>query len=169
MRPRTRNSWTGRIARSVASFVLASCSAPSDSGLPENSTVATAATDTIDIETLEIMLHVVDPAARAFWKGWGEVYTKEGWTDISPKNDAEWKKVEDGAATVLVATNLLRQPAYVRAPADQWDRFAAELAAIALEGKAGAEHQDKQAMYELGATLDEACDACHAVFAPNAP
>jgi len=123
----------------------------------------------VNIETLEVMIHVVDPAARAFWRGWGEVYTKEGWTDISPQNDADWKRVEDGAATVLVATNLLRQPAYTRAPAKDWDRFAADLAKLAIEGKLGAEYQDKQAMYELGAKLDEACDACHAVFAPNAP
>lgn len=163
----SRRQRVARIALvAAATAILSGCSAASDT---DHLTAADSQGETVDIETVEIMVHVVDPAARAFWKGWGEVYTKDGWTDISPKDDAEWKRVEDGAATVLVATNLLRQPGYARAPADQWDRFAAELANIAIEGKLGAERQDKQAMYELGETLDEACDACHAVFAPNAP
>lgn len=117
------------------------------------------------IDVAELMVHVMDPSARAFWRGWGETLTSKGWTDISPQTDEEWKKVEDGAAAIVTTTNVLLLPDYARKPTADWNRFAEDVAKLAIAGKEGAERKDKQAMYELGGKLDEACDACHHVFA----
>lgn len=155
----------------LAGLMVASCAPRTPDtavALPVAAEAAPAdATTGADLEMPEIMIHVVDPAARAFWKGWGSVYTKEGWTDISPKDEAEWKRVEDGAATLVIATNTLLLDRYAREPVTDWNRFAQGLAAVAVEGKNGAEHQDREAMFTIGEKLDEACDACHAVFAPH--
>jgi hypothetical protein len=110
------------------------------------------------------MVHVMDPAARAFWKGWGEVYDSDGLHDVSARTGEEWKRVEDGAATVVLATNTLMLPAYLRKPEDEWNRWAKEVADLAMKGKQAAEMQDKAAIEEIGGKLDTACDSCHEAF-----
>jgi hypothetical protein len=119
-----------------------------------------------DMDVDELMIHVMEPAAYGFWSGWGEIYTKEGMVDISPKNEDEWKLVENGAATVVAATNMLMLPAYVRKPEAEWYKHAKDVADIAIAGKEGAMNQDKSVMYDLGAKLDVACEACHEKFRP---
>lgn len=117
-----------------------------------------------DIDVDEVMVHVMDPAARAFWKGWGEVYDDRGSHDVSAKTDEEWKKVEDGAAMVVLATNTLMLPAYQRKPEADWIKWARDAADLAMKGKQAAELQDKAAMEEIGGKLDVACDGCHNAF-----
>ena len=118
----------------------------------------------VDMDMTELMVHVMEPGAYAFWKGWGIIYTPEGTFDISPRTEQEWMQVENGAATVIAATNILMTSPYARDPQAEWFQAAKAVADIAKAGKDAAEKQDKQAMYELGAKLDEACDACHEKF-----
>jgi hypothetical protein len=122
-----------------------------------------------DVDVDEIMVHVMDPAARQFWAGWGETYSKDGLVDISAKTDEEWKKVEDGATTVVLATNTLMLPAYQRKPVDEWNKYAKAVADLAMLGREGADKQDKVAMEDIGGKLDVACDACHAAFRSEKP
>ena len=117
-----------------------------------------------DLDVDEIMVHVMDPQARQFWAGWGEVYDSKGLHDVSAKTDDEWKKVEDGATGVVLATNSLMIPAYQRQPADQWIRFAREVADLAMQGRDAADKKDKAAMEDIGGRLDVACDECHKAF-----
>lgn len=128
--------------------------APALPALPYNS----------DIDVDEVMVHVMDPAARAFWKGWGEVYDAKGLHDVSASNDDEWKKVEDGAAMVVLATNTLMLPSYQRKPEADWTKWAKDVADLAIKGKEAAELQDKAAIEEIGGKLDVACDGCHNAF-----
>ncbi len=121
-----------------------------------------------DIDVDEVMVHVMDPAARAFWAGWGETYDETGWHDISARTEAEWKKVEDGAAMVVLATNTLMLPPYQRQPNDEWLKLAKNTADLAMQGKNAAENMDKAAMEEIGGKLDVSCDACHKRFREEA-
>jgi hypothetical protein len=120
-----------------------------------------------DIDVDEVMVHVMDPAARAFWAGWGEVYDRTGRHDVSASTDEEWKKVEDGAAMVVLATNTLMLPTYRRKPEAEWNRWVKEVAELAIQGKAAADKRDLAAIESVGGKLDEACDACHKAFRPT--
>jgi hypothetical protein len=119
-----------------------------------------------DIDVDEVMVHVMDPQARAFWAGWGEVYDDKGVHDVSAKTEEQWKRVEDGAAAVVLATNTLMLPAYQRKPEADWMKLAKDVADLAMEGKMAAEAQDVSKMESIGGKLDVACDACHAAFRP---
>lgn len=116
------------------------------------------------LDMQELMAHVVDPAADAFWAGSGYEITEAGERDLSPTTDEGWKVVEDGAATVAEAANLLILPGRPREPADEWTKYAKAMQARALEAKAAAERKDKQAVFETGAALYQSCVACHEKF-----
>lgn len=113
------------------------------------------------LDMRELMAHVVDPAAFAFWRGSGYDITEEGERDLSPTTDEGWKVVEDGAATVAEAGNLLMLPGRAREPEGEWNRYAKAMQTAALEAKAAAERKDKQAVFETGAALYQTCVACH--------
>ena len=150
------------IALGLSALTLAGCSASEAA----SSNTPPAASPPI-LEARELMVHVVEPAARSFWKGYSEILDENGWRDISPKTEADWKHVEDGAATLVVSGNLLLQPSYAREPIADWDRLAQQFLDLAKEGKVQAENQGQDAMLTLGEQLDETCDACHAQFAPH--
>lgn len=120
-----------------------------------------------EIPLNEVMAHVVNPAAYQFWSGWGVVDDETGSHDLTPKTDEDWKVVEDGAATVVLATNAIMAPGYARAPEADWNQLAQDVIRVALQGKAAAEKHDAAALGDIGEQLDTACDACHAKFALN--
>jgi hypothetical protein len=125
------------------------------------------------IPVIEVMDHVMDPAAYAFWGGSGTTLTRSGdrvgERDRSPRTEAEWKKVEDGAATVVLASNALMVDGYAREPVADWRRYAAHVGDVALKAKAAAEQKNKGVMMDIGSELDTACEACHKQFAPSKP
>ena len=138
--------------------VLASCApeAKQQSAQPFNT----------NIPLDEVMAHVMDPAAYAFWGGTGTSYTVDGDTDLSPKTEAEWKRVEDGAAMVVLGSNSLMLPGYARPPVADWTRYARHVSEVAERAKAAVERKDTAAMRTIGDELDEACEACHKQFSP---
>jgi hypothetical protein len=148
------------ILAGVGLFAAASCSRSE----PAPAAASGTPPYNVDMDMTELMVHVMEPGAYAFWKGWGIIYTPDGTFDISPRTEQEWIQVENGAATVIAATNILMTAPYTRDPQDEWFQAAKAVADIAKAGKDAAEKQDKQAMYELGSKLDEACDACHEKF-----
>lgn len=139
---------------------LASCSKPKPPLPPP-------APYNLEIPVNELMAHVISPAAFAFWGGAGVVSNAAGEHDLTPKTEAEWKKVEDGAATVVEGVNTLMLPGRARAPQADWYRHATKVGKLAKAGKDAAEHQDRDAVWKIGGELDEACDDCHKQFMPN--
>jgi len=116
----------------------------------------------------EVMAHVIEPAAFQFWDGSGTIFDEHGVRDRSPTTEAGWKVVENGAATVVEASNGLLLPGRTRAPESEWTRYAQELGKVALKAKAAAEAKDKDAVFNVGMELDDACEACHKKFLPGA-
>jgi hypothetical protein len=149
-----------RLGVLLALAALAGCSPK------QSSPVAAAARFNTDIPINEVMAHVMDPAADQFWAGMGTSYTVEGERDLSPKSEAEWKRVEDGAATVVLATNSLMLPGYARAPVADWNRHAKDVADVAIRAKAAVEEKDLAEMKVISEELDHACEACHKQFSP---
>lgn len=117
-----------------------------------------------DQDIAELMIHVIDPAAFAFWRGSGKELTEAGERDLSPTTPEGWKMVEDGASTVAEAGNLLMLPGRPREPVAEWNRYAREMTARAFEAKEAAMRMDKQAVFDTGGRLYETCVACHAKF-----
>jgi len=117
-----------------------------------------------DIPIDEVMEHVIEPSAEAFWRGFGFRLTATGEEDLSPKTDADWKKVEDGAATVVLGMNALMVDGYAREPVVEWDSYARTVAAIASRGKSSAEKKNAAELESIGGELEEACDGCHRKF-----
>ena len=109
----------------------------------------------------EFMGHVVDPAAFGFWKGSGTEETAGGTRELAPTTDEGWEALETAAAVLIEAGNLLQLPGRPRDPQDHWNKYAQDLTARAIEGKAAAFKHDKQGVYETGAKIYEVCTACH--------
>jgi hypothetical protein len=109
----------------------------------------------------EVMGHVVDSAAFQYWHGSGTEITAKGEKDLSPTTDEGWEQLENAAATLIEAGNMLQLPARVRAPEADWYKHAQELTARAVVAKAAAEKHDKEAVFKAGASLYEECTACH--------
>ena len=151
---------------SVLVSTLALASVAAGCSKPEPAPVAASPYNT-QIPMNEVMAHVVNPAAYQFWSGWGVVDDENGSHDLTPKTDQEWEVLENGAATVVTATNAIMAPGYARAPEADWNRLAQDVIRIALRGKEAAEKHDKDSLGDIGEQLDTACDACHAKFALN--
>jgi hypothetical protein len=147
-----------RIVITALAAILASCG-PKPNPVP-------AEPFNTNIPLSEVMAHVMDPAAYAFWGGTGTSYTVEGETDLSPKTEAEWKRVEDGAAMVVLGANSLMLPGYARQPSADWNRYARKVSEVAERAKSAVERKDTAAMRTIGDELDAACEACHKQFSP---
>jgi hypothetical protein len=137
-----------RLAALVGLLGLAACTGPVgpagdgvkfDTSLPMN----------------EFMLHVVDPAGQAFWRGAGTELTLEGERDLSPTDEAGWEDLVTAASTVAEAGNALQLPGRARAPEAEWNRYAQEMTARALDARKAADARDKQAVFDTGGRLYE--------------
>ena len=117
----------------------------------------------------EFMLHVVDPAGQAFWRGAGTELTLEGERDLSPTDEAGWEDLVTAASTVAEAGNALQLPGRARAPEAEWNRYAQEMTARALDARKAADARDKQAVFDTGGRLYETCIACHETFVIGPP
>jgi hypothetical protein len=156
----------------MRSILVLACSLALAAGCARVKPTETAAAPpyNTDMPMNEVMFHVMNPAAFQFWSGWGVLEDEKGIHDLTPKTDAEWKVVEDGAATVAQMTNVIMMPGYARAPEAEWNRYAQGVAKLAMQGKLAAEKHDAKALGEIGEQLDVACDACHEKFpAPIQP
>ncbi|WP_165837147.1 cytochrome c [Phenylobacterium hankyongense] len=136
--------------------LLSGCAPPKPAPPP-----AGAAKFATGLPMAELMGHVVDPAAFAYWQGSGTEITDKGERDLSPTTQEGWERLENGAATLIEAGNLLQLPGRIRAPEADWNRYAQALTARATEAKAAAENHDKQAVFDAGGRVYEVCTACH--------
>lgn len=115
------------------------------------------------LDMKEIMGHVVDPGAWAFWRASGEIETAEGVKSNIPTTEEGWEAAESGAATVGEAGNLLLLPGYNRND-PKWSEWVAKLQKAAFAAKDAAEHKDAKAMFTTGADLYQVCTGCHAIY-----
>lgn len=124
------------------------------------------ASDYAQLPMPELMAHVVEPSARAFWSGSGVELTHAGLRDLTPTTDEGWKHVEDGAAGLIESGNLLKLPGRGRDPQAKWRAYADDLTRLGQEAKAAAEAKEGARLLDIGSRIDTACDACHAQFRP---
>jgi Cytochrome C' len=135
----------------------------------------------------ELMDSEVDPAADFLWGSVASISTRAGFEERQPRTDEEWLEVRRHAVTLSEAPNLLIMKgrrvsaSYVpSAGAGEFDSndvqkkidenpqafvaLAQNLQDAAVKTLAAVDAKDPVALFELGGTIDEACEACHVTF-----
>lgn len=116
----------------------------------------------------ELMGHVIDPAAFQIWNNSGVDVDESGEHERYPTTDEGWTVIENGAATVAESAALLKLKGRPKDPVADWNRWADMMQTRALEVMKAAEARDKQAVFDTGGRLYEACQGCHLQFIPGA-
>jgi hypothetical protein len=144
------------ITFAACAVLLAACSP----GKPKAPTGG-AAKFNAELDMVEFMSHVVDPAAFMYWKGSGWEITEQGEKDLSPTTDEGWETLVNGASILVEAGNALQLPGRARPPEADWNRYAQQLSERAMIARAAAEKHDKQGVFDEGGKVYEVCVACH--------
>jgi hypothetical protein len=114
----------------------------------------------------ELMAHVVDPAADAFWHASGTIVTAEGEESRAPVTQEGWDAAENAAATLAEAGALLQLPGRARDQGD-WLRLARQLTRESLDGMKAAEAKDEAAVFDTGGRIYVVCRSCHLKYIPG--
>ncbi|WP_018268469.1 cytochrome c [Methylosinus sp. LW4] len=135
----------------------------------------------------DIMREIVDPSADALWAAVSSTVTASGTENRQPRTEDEWKAVRRNAVALTEAPNLLLTPGRRVAPLGgsledaqvvgiltpeeiakkiTSDRFAftervRALRDAAKDALSAIDARDAARLFEAGAKLDQACEACH--------
>jgi hypothetical protein len=135
----------------------------------------------------ELMSHMIDPLADNIWNAVYWNSTPEGSVEVMPKTDEDWEKVRIGALSIAEGIYLLKVPREPTPPGVVinssgpnppelsptqikekiardpvlWDAKIQATRNAALEVLEVVKKRDAMALFEAGADLDVACEACH--------
>ena len=133
----------------------------------------------------DLMLGLIDGSADVVWLSVTTVVGKEGIVETRPKNDDEWMEVRYGALRLVEAANLLMIPGRrVALPGEKsvapgvelepeemqvmidkdragWNQRARALHDAAMLAVRAAEAKDADKIFEVGETIEHACEGCH--------
>lgn len=136
----------------------------------------------------DLMLSLIDGAADDVWLAVTTTQTAQGTVEVAPKTEQDWLKVRHGAVRLAEGANLLMMPgrkvaqpheksetpgielepeemdaliAKDRAAYYQRARALHDAAMLAL---AAVEAKDAQKLFEVGETIEHACEGCHSAY-----
>ena len=136
----------------------------------------------------DLMLSIVDPAADQVWNAVTTVQTAKGTEETVPKTAEDWLKVRHGAVSLSEAANLLMMPGRkVALPHEKSETPGVELEPAEMEvlinkdrpafyerakalheaglaAVAAADAKDPQKLFEVGETIERACENCHSHY-----
>ncbi len=135
--------------------------APSGAATVEGMGGATVADFRTDTNMLDLMAHVIDYSAFGVWNAQGWIIDKDGIHELFPKTEAEWVAAESAAFTLAEAANTLILPGRPRDEERYWVDYAHQLYDAAKKAQAMALSRDKQAFFDAGGEIYQACVACH--------
>jgi hypothetical protein len=164
---------------------LSSCAAPST---PAAEAAPPVPPYTASATVKDIMLHIIDPAADDVWLAVSTVSTAAGTVETVPTNDEEWLKARRGALTLIEASNLLMIPgrnvarpgekseapgvelephemqANIAKDLPEYYKAARRLHDAAAQALGAIEAKDAPKLFELGETIENACEYCHSRY-----
>ena len=111
--------------------------------------------------TKDVMRHIVNPAAEAYWARSGEIDDEKGANDRTPKDDENWKVSLDSAAQLVEAGNLLQMEGRARDPNGPWMKYAVQLTNAGLAGMAATQAKNHDKTFDAGSAMYDACYGCH--------
>jgi hypothetical protein len=133
----------------------------------------------------DLMLGLVDTSADAVWLSVTTTVDERGVVDVKPQNDEQWAEVRYGALRLAEAANLLMipgrrvalpgeksvapgvelEPEEMQAMIDKdpagWNMRVVALHDAAMLAVKAAESKDPQKIFEVGETIEHACEGCH--------
>jgi hypothetical protein len=112
----------------------------------------------------QLMASVVEPAADEYWDAVGTVLDQEGMHEITPQTQEEWDAARNNAYIFTEAGNLLMMPTRAKDNGD-WMKFSQALIDTGLKAVRAAEARDRNAVFDAGAEVYDACTQCHARYA----
>ena len=112
----------------------------------------------------QVMEWVIDPNADVVWDSVKSISNAQGTTEIYPRTDAQWEAVRNSAATLIESGNLLM--AQGRAKDDkQWVEYSQRLSRTAEIALKASQEKNKDALFDAGGKIYNACRACHDKYA----
>jgi hypothetical protein len=112
----------------------------------------------------QLMASVVEPAAEVYWDSVGTIIDGSGVTEIEPATTEEWDAVRNAAYVVAESGNLLMMSSRAKDGGD-WMQMSRTLIDVGQRAVRAAESRDKNAVFDIGAEVYEACTTCHAKYA----
>lgn len=154
----------------LAATLLVSCQHSEEPAMPPAFDI------THDVD--DLMIHVIDPAAKAMWSHVGWLLSEEGVEAIEPESETEWRQAEYDAAILAEMGNLLLLPGRIRILRDDddkplesdngdWTKYAVAMTTRAFEVKQATIARDTRAMFTSGAEVYKTCMVCHDKYIPK--
>lgn len=133
----------------------------------------------------DLMQSIIDVNADVVWLAVTAESTSKGFVEKKPTTDEEWTAVRHGAIALIEASNLLMIPgrrvarpgeksetpgvelepeemqAMIEKDRSAWNGRALALHDAATKALAAIEAKDPDKVFELGATIERACENCH--------
>jgi hypothetical protein len=117
-----------------------------------------------DVKTL--MATVMEPAAEVYWDAVGIIVDEKGEHHIEPTTPEEWDAIRNAAYMVAESGNLLMMPSRAK-DGGEWMALSQQLIESAQKAIQAAEARDKDAVFNVGADVYDACTNCHAKYSPD--
>ncbi len=152
--------------------------------------LADTASPITDITPIHDIMHYhIMPAAQVLWDATAIYITIEGEDDRSPRNDGEWKVVDQARIALQAAIETLLVPgrpadepnvdlsdypegdlkpdeieAMIKSEPEAWVAMIHALDATVQQTKKAIADHDVEALREIGGAIDDDCEACHLHF-----
>lgn len=104
----------------------------------------------------QIMLDIVAPTSDVIFKV----------PNQAPKDDKEWKNVQDSALMLAETGNLLLMPGRAK-DTGEWTKFAKSLTDQGAKAFKAANAKDAKSLEDIGNDIDGVCEDCHAKYLPK--
>ena len=114
----------------------------------------------------QLMQSVVEPAADEYWDAVGWIEDAGGTHEIAPTTAEEWDAVRNHAYAIAESGNLMMLGNRAK-DGGEWMQQAVALVEAGQQAIRAAEARDKQAVFDAGAVVYDACTACHAKYAQD--
>lgn len=117
-----------------------------------------------DVKTL--MANVMEPSADLYWDAVGIIIDAEGEHQIEPQTVEEWDATRNAAYVVAESGNLLMMPSRAK-DGGEWMQASQQLIEAAQKAIRASEARDKNAVFDAGAEMYDACTNCHTKYSPE--
>lgn len=104
----------------------------------------------------DLMLDIVAPTSDVIFKI----------PNQAPKDDKEWKNVQDSALMLAETGNLLLMPGRAKDNED-WTKFAKSLTDQGAKAFKATNAKDAKSLEDIGNDIDGVCEDCHAKYLPK--
>jgi hypothetical protein len=112
----------------------------------------------------QLMEWVIDPNADVVWDSVKSISNAQGTREIYPQTEAQWEAVRNSAATLVESGNLLMLEGRAK-DGKQWMEYSKRLSRTAEVALKAAQDKNKDALFDAGGQIYNACKACHDKYA----